>query len=383
MAWGDLDGVLTQAVASGDVPFAVGMVGSSAGTLWSGAAGDRCPGAPATLDTVFRVFSMTKAVGSFCAMLLIDRGRLTLETPVVEVLPEFAGIMVLDGFDGDAPRLRAPRTTATLRHLATHTSGFAYEFWNADIARWKAAVDHPTVVSGQLRSLHYPLAFDPGTAWDYGLGIDWLGRMVEAADGRPIDAFCRDEIFGPLAMADTAFELEPHLAPRSADLSARTENGGFAPFALAPPARPEFYGMGHALYSTAPDYLRFLRMILNGGALDGVRLIGADTLAALLGNQIGALRIGRLPTVAPALSADIDLFPGTPKTHSLAFMRVEADVPGMRAAGSQGWAGVCNTHYWIDPARDRAGILMTQSLPFVEPRFLATYGAFERAVYAA
>jgi CubicO group peptidase (beta-lactamase class C family) len=141
--------------------------------------------------------------------------------------------------------------------------------------------------------------------------------------------------------------------------------------------------MGHALYSSASDYMRFVRMFLNRGQLDGVRILSEAALDRMLANSIGDVRVGKMTTVAPPISADVDLFPGIEKTHSLGFLRVEEDVPGMRSAGSQGWAGVCNTHFWFDPSKDVAGLIMTQTLPFVEPRFLKVYEAFERAVYSS
>ncbi len=186
-----LQAVLDNAVAAQDVPFAVGLTGTSAGTTWSGAAGEAAPGQAAAEDTVFRIFSMTKAIGSTAAMILIDRGKLAFDTPVADVLPAFADIQVLDGFEGDTPTLRAPKTTATIAHLATHTSGFVYEFWNAEMPKYLETSGHPTILSGLKSSLMYPLAFDPGTRWDYGIGIDWLGQAVEAVDGRTIDVFCR------------------------------------------------------------------------------------------------------------------------------------------------------------------------------------------------
>jgi len=379
---GRLDDVLSRGVSSGAAPGLVAMTGSAAGVKWTGVAGERSPGQPMTADTVFRIFSMTKAVGSTAAMILADRGKLDYDAPVDSILPEFAKIQVLDGFDGDKPRLRTPKSRATLRQLATHTSGLVYEFWNADIARWMAATSHPTIISGLKASLFYPMVFDPGARWDYGIGIDWLCQAVEAIDGRRIDKFVQDEILGPLKMTSTAFECEGALAARLASVNARGEDGRFAPFELAPPSHPEFYGMGHTLYSTAGDYMRFTRMFLNRGALDGQRVLSEKAVQTMLGNHIGDLHVGKLTTAAPPITADVDLFPGTLKTHSLGFLRVEQDVPGMRAAGSQGWAGVLNTHFWFDPRRDIAGVIMTQTLPFVEPRFLAVYADFERAVYA-
>ncbi len=201
-----LQQVLDRAVAAAHVPFVVGMAGTADGLVFSGAAGEASEGRAAAEDTVFRIFSMTKAIGSLAAMILIDRGKLSLETPVADVLPDWNALQVLEGFDGDTPILRAPRTVATLRHLATHTSGMEYEFWNPDVPRYMELTGLSTVLSGLKSSLMYPLTSDPGTRWGYGPSIDWLGRVVEAVDGRRIDAFCQAEIFEPLGMGDTAFE---------------------------------------------------------------------------------------------------------------------------------------------------------------------------------
>jgi CubicO group peptidase (beta-lactamase class C family) len=243
------------------------------------------------------------------------------------------------------------------------------------------ATGAPSILSGLAVALKYPLQFEPGERWDYGIGIDWLGRIVEKVDGRSIDRFCEEEIFDPLKMGDTRFEVEDHMKARLAAVKIRGESGEFGDFDIAPPSKPEFYGMGHALYSTAPDYMRFLRMYLNKGTLDGARILSEKGLESMLANQIGDIPIPLLKTAVPAITADCELFPGKRKSHSMAFMRIEEDIPGMRNAGSQGWAGVLNTHFWLDPKANLAGLLMTQSLPFVEPRFVDTYAKFERAAY--
>jgi methyl acetate hydrolase len=378
-----MQAVLDDAVRAGDVPFAVAMVGDKNGIKWSGTAGERSPGQATSADTVFRIFSMTKAVGSTAAMLLIDRGKLNPDTPVQDILPEFAKMQVLEGFDGDKPLLRAPKTKATVRHLATHTSGLEYEFWNADMAKYLAVTGHPPILSGLKAALFYPMMTDPGTRWGYGIGIDWLGQVVEKIDGRRIDQFCREEIFTPLGMSDTAFEVSAPMKARLAAVAARGEDGKFAPFDIAPPPNPEFYGMGHSLYSTAPDYMKFLRMYLNRGQLDGKRLLKEASVDWMLADRMNGLTFLKMVTAAPPVTADCDPFPGTRRTHSFGFFRVEEDIPGMRSAGSQAWAGVLNTHFWFDPKKDVAAVIMTQTLPFVEPRFVDTYANFERAVYAA
>ncbi|MEM9551321.1 MAG: serine hydrolase domain-containing protein [Pseudomonadota bacterium] len=376
-----MDSVLSHAVDSGAVPFAVAMAGTEAGITYSGAAGEAAPGRMAAEDTVFRIFSMTKAIGSLAAMILIDRGKLSMDTPIADVLPQWNDLMVLDGWDGDTPRMRPQKTVGTVRHLATHMSGLEYEFWNADVPKYLEATGNPSILSGTKASLmSYPLTSDPGTRWGYGPSTDWLGQVVEAVDGRRIDAFCQAEIFDPLGMSDTAFEPD-QLSERLCAVSIRGEDGAFGPFELAPPPKPEFYGMGHALYSTAPDYMRFLRMVLNNGSLDGARILSEAGLRDMLSDQMQGKHFARMASVAPALTADVELPADT--THSFAFVRTETDQEGKRSAGTLSWAGVCNTHYWIDPARNLAAVIMTQSLPFVEPPLLETYDAYERAVYAA
>jgi methyl acetate hydrolase len=376
------DKVLSHAVDRQDVPFVVGMVANAAGPTYSGAFGDAAVGLKASEDTVFRIFSMTKAVGSTAAMILVDRGKLNPETPVKEILPDFGRIQVLERFDGDKPILRAPRREATVRHLATHTSGLEYEFWNAEMANYMAKTGHPSILSGLKSAMFYPMMTDPGTRWGYGPSIDWLGLIVEKVDGRRIDKFCREEIFGPLEMKDTAFEVSDTMAKRLAAAKMRGEDGKFAPYDIAPPPNPEVYGMGHALYSTAPDYIRFLRMFLNRGALNGNRLLSEKGIDWMLADRMNGLTFERAVTAVPALTADLDIFPGTKRTHSFGFFRNEIDIPGRRSAGSQSWAGVLNTNFWFDPRKGIAAVIMTQSLPFIEPRYLQSYADFESAVYA-
>ena len=376
------DTVLSRAVDRQDVPFVVGMVTNAKGRTYSGAFGDASAGLKASDDTVFRIFSMTKAIGSTAAMILVDRGKLNPETPVDEILPEFAKIQVLQGFDGDKPILRAPKTKATVRHLATHTSGLEYEFWNADVANYLAKTGHPSILSGLKSAMFYPMMTDPGTRWGYGPSIDWLGLVVEKVDGRRIDKFCREEIFGPLGMKDTAFEVSDAMAKRLAAVKIRGEDGKFGPFDIAPPPQPEVYGMGHALYGTAPDYIQFLRMFLNRGSLNGNRVLSEKAVDWMFGDRMNGLTFEKMITVTPAITADFDAFAGTRRTHSFGFFRNEADIPGRRSAGSQSWAGVLNTHFWLDPRKGIGAVIMTQSLPFVEPRYMQLYGDFETAVYA-
>lgn len=375
----NINSILEKAVADGAVPFVVAMHGDADGINYVGAAGHAAEGRAAAEDTVFRVFSMTKAIGSLAAMILVDRGKLSLDTRVDEVLPAWKDVKVLDGYDGDKPILREPKKAATVRHLATHTSGMEYEFWNSDVPEFMEKTEHPTILSGLKASLGYPLVTDPGTRWGYGPNTDWLGQVVEAVDGRRIDVFCKEEIFDPLGMNSTAFEPDG-FEDRLADVVIRGEDGAFGPMEIAPPPQPEVYGMGHALYSTPGDYMRFLRMILNKGSLDGNRILSEEAVEEMLADQMKGLTFEKMQSVSP-LTADVEL-EGDP-VHSVMAVLHREDVPGKRSAGTNSWAGVLNTHYWIDPKKNLAAVIMTQSLPFVEPPFMALYDEYERAVYMA
>lgn len=376
-----LENVLDDAVAQQSAPFLVAMIANSAGLIWSGVAGDYVPGQRANPNTLFKIYSMTKAVGSTAAMILIDRGLLKLDDLVENILPGFAQLQVLTGFDGDQPVFRPPVTKATVRHLATHTSGLVYPTWNQEMADYFRLTRQALPNQGKRSTFKLPLVFDPGERWGYGIGIDWLGQVVEAIDGRRIDHFCHDEIFNPLGMTDTVFELTPELQNRLANVTVRGKDGRFERIDLGLPSNPEFYGMGHALYSTAPDYLKFLRLFLNRGMLNGHRVLSQAAVETMLANHIAPLTVGKMPSVSPRQSADFDFFPGIQKSHSLGFLRMEKDVPNMRSAGSQGWAGLLNSHFWFDPERDLAAVFMTQMLPFADPQFMHAYAQFEQAVY--
>jgi CubicO group peptidase (beta-lactamase class C family) len=376
-----LDALLADAVERRDLPFVVAMVAHREGVCWQGHAGPAAGPAPVGPDAVFRIFSQTKPIGAAAAMILIDRGELSMETPVASVLPEFDRVRVVERLGPDGPVLRAPRTTCTLRHLLTHTSGLAYEGLDERMTAFRDAVPAPGAI-GTLRNLSgYPMIFDPGEGFAYGVGLDWVGLLIQRVDGRTVDRFCREELFEPLGMADTVFEPDDR-RHRIPPLRQRTADGGFQIVDMGPPPRPEFYSLGICLYGTAADYLRFLRMLLNRGELDGRRVLSERAVDLMLRDQLpSGVAVPPMRSSDQAWSADIDLFPGTPKTWTAGFLRNERALPGRRAAGSLTWGGIFNTHHWLDPANGVAAVYMTQSLPFVEPRLMARYEEFERAVY--
>jgi methyl acetate hydrolase len=381
-----IDAVLRQAVDAKEVPGVVAMAATDKGLLYEGAFGTRDLGkGPAmTLDTVFRIASMTKAVTCVAAMQLVEQGKLKVDAPVPNIDPALGSPQVIDGFDAaGTPKLRPAKRPITLRHLMTHTAGFSYEVWDADMVRYVKASGMPAMGTGKVAALRMPLVFDPGDKWEYGINIDWVGRIVESLSGQPIDAYFREKIFVPLGMKDTGYVTSPEQRARQASVHQRQADGGLVPQPLETPVTPEFYGGGGGLYSTGRDYLTFLQMLLNGGSFNGARLLRPETIALMDKNHIGDLQAGILKTQNPARSNDVDFFPGAQVRWGLGHMLNVQPGPNGRSAGTVTWGGIFNTYYWIDPAKRVTGLIMTQILPFADPRAVKLYGQFERGVYDA
>jgi CubicO group peptidase (beta-lactamase class C family) len=291
---------------------------------------------------------------------------------------------VLEGFDDSgAPRLRPAKRPITLRHLLTHTAGFSYEVWDANTQRYIKTTGMPQTFTGKVAALRTPLAFDPGERWLYGTNIDWAGRIVEATSGQPLDVYFRENILAPLGMKDTGFATTAEQRARQASVHQRKPDGSLDPQPLETPFVPEFYAGGGGLYSTAPDYLTFVQMLLQDGSLNGTRILRPETVALMGRNQIGDIEAGVLKTTTPARSNDVDFFPGMPLRWGLGYMINMKPVPEGRSAGSLTWAGIFNTYYWIDPTRRVTGLIMTQVLPFADPTAVKVYGQFERGIYNA
>ncbi len=374
--------VLAEAVDRGAIAGAVVAVTNADGPLLQIAAGRQSlnDGAPMRLDSVFWIASMTKALTTVAALQLVEQGKLSLNQPIGEILPDLATPMVLTGFDaGGVPVTRRAKTAITLKHLLTHTSGFSYEFANADLARYLAATGTPSAATGLLAGLRQPLMFEPGEAWEYGIGIDWAGQAVEAVSGLKLDAYFQRYITGPLGMKDTGFRPPAEQAPRRAAMHKRMPDGTLAVIPFEPRPAPEFLAGGAGLYSTAPDYLAFMRMILNHGA----DLLTPETIAAMSTNQIGALRAGEIGTANPELTAAADFYPGMASKWGYGFLLNPDKGPFGRSAGSLAWAGLPNCYYWIDPAKGLGAVILMQVLPSGDLEALKTFAGFESALYAS
>lgn len=376
--------ILEQGTGAGGVPGAAAAFGTRDGVQFCHAAGFRCVSTrdPLRPDAIFRIASMTKAIASLAALQLVDAGRVDLDEDLVRHLPELGDRPVLEGFDeSGAPRLRPARGTITLRRLLTHTAGFGYPFWNADLRRCVELGVVGDIFAGDDSFLNAPLIRDPGTAWEYGINTDWVGRLVEVLGGASLGAYCRSHIFEPLGMPDTAFNPPAESHPRLVTVHHRAPDGPLCEDAERPPMRVSFHAGGSGLYSTAGDYLRFLRALLCGGELDGRRILSEAMVAEAGRDQIAPLRVGTLKSADTALSNDVDAFHGC--QFGLGFVINPEPLRTGRSAGSLSWAGLYNSYYWIDPGRGVAGVFLSQILPFYDAAAVALSRSFETAVYQA
>ncbi len=379
-----IDQALTAAVKSGRVPGVVALAANDKGTIYSGAFGVRSLAQPQamTVDSVFWIASMTKAVTTVAAMQMVEQGKLKLDQPASEILPDLASAQVLEGFDAAGqPQLRAAKRPITLRQLLTHTAGYTYDVWNADTGRYEKQANLPGIITCKNDALKTPLAFDPGARWEYGINIDFAGKMVEKVTGERLEGYFREHIFGPLGMADTSFKISPSQRERLVAMHARGADGSLKPIEFEMPQEPEFYMGGGGLYSAGPDYLKFVRMFLNHGSLDGKTVLKPETVALMGQNQIGDINVVALKTVAPESSLDAEFFPGMVKKWGLGFMINTETAPTGRSAGSLAWAGLANTYFWIDPSKNIGGVILMQLLPFADPQALQTFAEFESQLY--
>jgi CubicO group peptidase (beta-lactamase class C family) len=380
-----IDEILRQKCDAAEIPGVVAMAASGKEVIYQGAFGKRdlSKDDPMTADSVFWIASMTKAVTSAGAMQLVEQGKLSLDAPIGKLLPDLDSPQVLDGFDAKGePRLRPARGTITLRHLMTHTAGFAYDMWNGDMVKYLEKTGTPGIITCQNAALKTPTMSDPGTRWEYGSNIDFVGKAVEAASGKKLDAYLRDHLFAPLGMTDTAFKINDNMRKRLVGMHIRGEDGKLAPMPFELEQNPEFHMGGGGLYSTAADYIKFCQMILNKGSGNGNQVLRPETVAAMGQNHIGALNVTKMATALPVYTNDVDLFPDQEKKWGLSFMINTRKTPEGRSPNSLFWAGLANTYYWIDPSRDVCGVILTQLLPFADRQSLEAFAALERGVYA-
>ena len=379
--------VLDQTINTGKLNFAVAAVGDAGGQTWSHAAGykDAEKTQPASPDNIIQIASMTKLVTTIAALQLMEQGKLDLDTPISTYAPELNELRVLIGFEADdTPIFEKANRAPTTRELMTHTAGYVYEFWNANALKGSQLGVTPSLF-GEGNYLAAPLAFQPGTAWEYGINTDWLGVLVERLSDQRLAEYFDNHIFMPLGMTDTFYELPAGKLDRSVTVMARTAQG----FVKLPNLQPEpmergsmaHYSGGGGLYSTVKDYGRVLQMLLNSGSLDGRTLLKSETVDSMFQNNIGDINPVALATVMPTLSNTADMSFGNKATFGLGLLIHTDGIDGGRKANTGSWAGLFNSYYWVDRAASTYGIFGTQVLPFYDGIAIETLLEFEQAVY--
>jgi len=371
--------IIEAAVAAG-VPGVVAMARDREGVFFSGAAGVRRVGesAPMTDDTLFALFSCTKALTATAALRLIEDGRLDLDRPAKHYLPALGEVGVYDGVAADGTlRLRRPTRDITARMLMLHTAGFGYDFANPVIRRLldeKLLTPHR---SATLAGFQQPLVNEPGERWEYGLSLDWLGLVIEAVAGVKLDAVLRDYVLEPLGMRETAHLPSAPLQTRLAAVHQREPDGRLTALEMRPRERLQIFPGGGGMYGTVGDYMRFLGMWLN----DGAGVLRPETVSWAARDGLDGLSVAPLATVDPRMSGDIDFFPGLRKSWAYSFLHLDEDAPSGRPAGSLSWGGLGNLYFWIDRRNGVAGFWASQMFPFMDEAALGGALAFETALY--
>jgi len=381
----EIDQVLRQKSDAKEIPGVVAIAANSKEVIYQGAFGKRdlSKDDAMTPDSVFWIASMTKAITAAAAMQLVEQGKLSLDAPIGKVLPDLASPQVLEGFDARGePKLRPAKKEITLRHLMTHTAGFCYNMWNGDMVQYLEKTGLPAVTTCKNDSLKLPLMTDPGTRWEYGINIDFVGKAVEAVSGKKLDAYLRDHLFNPLGMTDTAFKIGESQRKRLVAMHGREPDGSLAPIPFELEQDPEFHMGGGGLYGTAVDYIKFTQMVLNKGKGNGNQVLKPETVAMMGQNHIGELTMTRMTSAVAFATNDVDLYPDMVKKWGLSFLITTAQTAEGRSPGSLAWAGLANTYFWIDPSRDVAGVILMQVLPFADGKCLEAFAGFERGVYA-
>jgi CubicO group peptidase (beta-lactamase class C family) len=365
----ELDTLLRTAVEKKRLPLVVAMVADARGTAYEHATGS-------PKDAIFGIASMTKPITSVAVMQLVEAGRVKLDEAASSYLPELRDVRVLD-----AGTERPPKTKLTVRHLLTHTSGFGYEFMNRELFGLVAKKAIPSAMAGGDAFLRAPLLFDPGARWEYGISTDWLGKLVERVSGQSLEVYFRDRIFRPLGMSDSFFVVPADKQARLVRHFQRTGDGVFAEQPRPPQKSDGFFSGGGGLYSTAHDYLRFVRALMAGGRLDDQRILSEDSVAMMGKNQIGDLTIRPLPSMIPQFITDHAALPGDLDKFGLGFAINSRTAGSGRGANSMAWAGAMNTFFWIDREKQIGAVLFSQVLPYLDAETAKVLGEFDRAVY--
>jgi len=370
-----LSSFLKSATDRGDVPGVVVAVVNKDGMLYNEAFGvaSTMTRRPMTKDTIFNMASMTKPVTSVAIMMLVEEGKLKLDDEVAKYLPKYKNPVVITKFnDADASyETRPAKRAITIRHLLTHTSGIGYAFASPMLTK--------IMMKTGKTELDLPLLFDPGESWAYGASTRVLGQVVEAVSAQKLDAFLSSRILQPLGMKDTSYLVPKEKYSRVVAVNARGNDGKFAERPM-PESLPANVAGDGGLYGTASDYGQFLRMLLNGGTLGGTRILSEKSVKTMLEPNTGSVVVKEQQSANLSLSKNFPVGAGKDK-WGLGFQLAADQLPNRRSPGSGTWAGIFNTHFFIDPSKQIGVIVMMQTLPFYDEASMKVYAGVEETVY--
>ena len=331
---------------------------------------------------IFRIASMTKPIVTLAALQLVAGGDLRLDQPMKEILPELGEVQVVSR-TGDELVFAPLARDITLHHLLTHTSGYAYDFHAEMIAELVAQEKIAGLASDNDAFLAAPLIFQPGENWEYGINIDWAGKIVEKVSGVDLNEYVKANILRPLGMENTSFSINDLSADALVPLSLRDDDGNLSDVSeLMPNVTDGPYLGGGGLYSNVGDYMKFMRMVLQNGQGPDSEILPSGMVRDMFANQIGDMQVGYMPSQNPMLAKSHGWFEGNSMKWGYGLMVNETEVAGRRSAGAGAWSGLYNTFFSVDPARDTACVIMMQMLPVYNEAALAVFDTFERAVYS-
>ena len=372
-----IDQLLQDAVDRKDIPGVVAIVANRDRILYHQSFGkmDVMNGVEMQKDTIFGIASMTKPITSVAVMMLYEEGRLDLDDPISQYLDWLSNPEVIISFDEEdgTYSTKPAEREITIRHLLTFTAGFGYSFANSLMA---LLVEKTGKTESEL-----PLLHEPGEKWTYGMEVRVLGELVEELSGRTLPQFLKERIFDPLGMSDTFYVLPAEKYPRWVTRHQR-ENGILRERPNPEKQRPFIVGDA-GLLSTAPDYVRFLQMLLSGGRFNGNRILSEASIRLMTQNQIGELVVEIQRGPYPLLSRAFPLGARRGDKFGLGFQIAVADGKEghLRSPGSYSWSGLSNTHFWVDPEKGIVAVILMQVLPFYDETCIAVYQGFEELIY--
>lgn len=376
--------VIEAALEESNIPYAAYAVTNSKETLFSGSVGyeDLKKTKPLETNATFRIASMTKALTTSAFMILAKEKELDLHSPAENYIDNLKSLQVAS-VENDEIIYSEPETKVTLHQLLTHTSGFGYDFHHETLSRLLLDEKIVDLLDKEGKFLEAPLIEQPGKYWHYGIGLGWIGRIIETLSEQSLNDYMTEKLFKPLEMSNTSFDISTIGENRLPKIYSIEEDGSLIDISelMSSPQIDKFAYGGGGVFSCPDDYAKFLRMFLNGGKANGENVLSIETVKQMTTNQIGELNVPFQPTFNPSIIAPNEWFPGIEKKWGYSFMINSEDVPNRRTKGSCAWSGIMNTFFWFDKQKDIGGTIMMQIAPCYHEKPKQVLKRFEEAIY--